>query len=103
MSSVEGVRWKDTPQGKAWKKYRWKRDYGVTPEWFEQKLKEQNGKCAICRLPPRHGRELGIDHCHATNRARGLLCEECNYGLGSFHDNPTWLRAAADYLEADYG
>jgi hypothetical protein len=30
----------------------------------------------------------------------GLLCDRCNLSIGKFEDNPTLLRAAANYLEA---
>jgi hypothetical protein len=42
-----------------------------------------------------------VDHCHATQRARGLLCASCNAMIGQARDSATVLRAAADYLDAD--
>jgi hypothetical protein len=62
----------------------------------------QNGVCAICGSPPTGTRShglLAIDHCHDTLKIRGLLCNNCNNGLGRFKDNPDSLRKAADYLE----
>jgi hypothetical protein len=51
--------------------------------------------CEVCGTPE----NLRWDHDHSTGRFRGTLCNTCNLGLGSFHDNPTHLRAAALYLE----
>lgn len=36
---------------------------------------------------------------YATGRVRGLLCFNCNVGLGYYADRPECLRRAADYLE----
>jgi hypothetical protein len=70
--------------------------YGVTIEWYEKQLLKQNGACAICLRPPK-GR-LAIDHCHDTGRVRGLLCFDCNSGLGKFADDIVRLHRAAAYL-----
>jgi hypothetical protein len=71
--------------------------YGLTLERHAAMLKEQEGLCAICRKETR--RRLDIDHCHKTNKVRGLLCNSCNVGLGRFKDDPDMLRRAAEYLE----
>ena len=54
------------------------------------------GGCAICG---RIDEEFHIDHCHKTNKFRGILCESCNRGLGFFKDNSNTLLRAAVYLE----
>lgn len=59
---------------------------------------EQNGLCAICKLPEASDRSLSLDHCHETGKIRGLLCNACNVGLGSFRDSPENLIAASEYL-----
>ena len=73
------------------------RKYGLTLDCYGKMLKKQGGKCAICLTEPKR---FHIDHCHATSKVRGLLCESCNLGLGKFYDNPESLKRAAVYLRA---
>lgn len=74
--------------------------YGLTLEAFDDLLRAQNGECAICRTTTPGGRgSWHVDHCHQTNRVRGVLCAGCNVGLGHMQDDPVRLRAAAAYLE----
>lgn len=76
--------------------------YGITDEQYQVMLQEQNGVCAICKqISKRKDRiiNLSIDHNHKTGRIRGLLCTQCNQGLGSFKDSKEQLKAAISYLE----
>ena len=57
----------------------------------------QGNKCAICGTAPTN-KKLDLDHCHETKKIRGLLCNNCNRGLGHFKDNPELLRKAIDYI-----
>lgn len=63
-----------------------KRQFGVDPEWYESKLVDQGGCCAICKSPDKVSKNgfLAIDHSHsrAENSLRGLLCAGCNTSLG---------------------
>lgn len=72
--------------------------YGMTLEEFKGMEKVHGGLCAVCRKPDRR-RALHVDHDHATGIVRGLLCSDCNNGLGAFRDNSALMRAAADYIE----
>ena len=93
------------------RKNRLKREYNITVEFYEELLNKQEGKCAICRNTEtarqysgkgKRGdisiKKLAIDHCHKTGQIRGLLCYNCNLGLGRFKDNTKSLEAAIQYL-----
>ncbi len=71
--------------------------YGLTPDGYKSLFNAQNGKCWICGKPPGK-RRLAVDHDHATGTVRGLLCHNCNIGLGNFHDNTAHLLRAVEYL-----
>lgn len=80
-------------------------NYGVTPERWDAQMDAQDGRCAICRSDewPAPGRNNKghphLDHDHLTGVFRGILCGNCNLGMGHFGHDPARLRAAADYLE----
>mgnify|MGYP000119516448 CR=1 FL=1 len=72
--------------------------YGITLDQFEELFQQQGQKCAICgNDKPLRG--FHLDHCHKTNKVRGILCHTCNSGLGLFKDNPDIFLKAADYLQ----
>ena len=56
------------------------------------------GRCDICGQEPSK-RKLVLDHCHETGKLRGLLCGNCNKGLGFFKDNAAILELAIRYLQ----
>lgn len=72
--------------------------YGITLTEKERMLASQDGRCTICARELPTTRKAHVDHCHATNRIRGLLCAACNKGLGMFADDPVRLEAAAAYV-----
>lgn len=55
---------------------------------------EEVTECTICGVKE----NLVVDHCHKTNKIRGLLCNHCNRGLGHFKDDPELLEFAKIYL-----
>ncbi len=56
----------------------------------------QKGKCAICNKKSKS--KMVIDHNHKTGKIRGLLCIQCNSGLGMFRDSRKVLSRAIKYL-----
>ena len=74
--------------------------YGLTRGDYDAALREQGGRCAICKnTDPGNKWGFAVDHDHESGAVRALLCRGCNTGIGNMLDNPTILRAAADYLE----
>jgi len=76
------------------REYHLRRRYGIGVKVFEEMLAEQDGMCLICEKPgPEH-----VDHDHGTGRVRGILCFNCNQGLGNFRDDVSSLIRAVSYL-----
>ncbi len=82
---------------RSWNK-RLKR-YGITSTQYLEMLFLQLGVCKICKKPEPSAGGLRIDHDHETGKVRGLLCNDCNVGLGRFHDSTEALLSAVRYLE----
>jgi len=74
--------------------------YGINFSVYAALLTQQGGACAICKRAPISDRFFDVDHCHATNVVRGLLCTSCNRMLGHAGDNPERLKAGAAYLQS---
>jgi hypothetical protein len=83
------------------RKYWLKSEYGLTLEDYNNKVKEQDHKCAICKCDETDAFKglLFVDHCHTTGTVRGLLCHHCNTALGKFRDSKEILTSAIDYVE----
>lgn len=77
-----------------------KRTYDITYNDYGAMMVSQNNSCAICksRIGNSKTSRLFVDHCHDTMKVRGLLCSNCNHGLGQFKDSSTLLRRAIHYL-----
>lgn len=81
--------------------------YGLTMHDYDLLLVRQGHKCVICGTPHTTAHPLVVDHDHTRpvgQAVRGLLCGECNTGIGLLGDDPKLLRRAAEYLdiEGDY-
>lgn len=97
-------------QAKAWKaarpKYREKKKlefYGLSLADYACMLSAQGGVCKICKCPETTQlkgkvKALCVDHCHVTGVVRGLLCQNCNRGVGLLKDSPEILDHASSYL-----
>lgn len=78
--------------------YRLRLAYGITLEERDAMVAKQGG-CAGCGcVTPPGKRGWQVDHCHKTNRVRGVLCTNCNTGLGLAKDNPDILKRWIKYL-----
>jgi hypothetical protein len=77
-----------------------KAKFGLDQSQFDSMLSSQNHRCAICMSTEPKGRgTFHVDHCHKTGEIRGLLCHDCNTGIGKLGDNVEGLRQALTYLE----
>jgi len=79
-----------------------KYSYGITLEDYNEMLAIQNGVCAICNQSCTTGRRLCVDHDHKTGKVRGLLCNDCNSGIGKLKDSSEILKNAANYLDKHF-
>jgi hypothetical protein len=79
-----------------------KKRYNIDIDTYEQMYKAQNGCCKICNTEfPIHEKKkrLFIDHCHKTEKVRGLLCHGCNAAIGFMKDDVNILTKAIEYLK----
>ena len=91
-------------QNSTWTDTHLRRRYGITEAQYREMCEKQNHVCAICGEKNTHSctkkvdYDLYVDHCHDTNKVRGLLCNHCNRGIGLFKDNIENLSKAIEYL-----
>jgi hypothetical protein len=76
------------------------RQYGLTLAQFDELVFYQENSCAICKTTFESRSTTFVDHCHKTNKVRGLLCSKCNFGIGLFKDDTEILSRAIEYLKA---
>lgn len=76
------------------------RRYGITREQYNALLAVQGFRCAVCKTsdPGSKHRTFAVDHCHRTGAVRGLLCNNCNIGMGRLRDDPDLVLAARAYI-----
>lgn len=89
----------------TWQRAKRRRDvwakFGVTQERVNQQWELQKGLCALCSKALHRDTPQGchVDHCHVTNRFRGLLCGTCNTALGALGDTPESLERVLSYVQ----
>ena len=86
------ARYAANPAARKAKDRKWR--YGLSEHRFDQLMVAQSGVCALCAARP----AVAVDHDHTTGKVRGLLCHQCNIGLGHFADDHDRLQKAIDYL-----
>ena len=76
------------------------KNYGITLEQWNALFASQGSVCGNC-----HATEPGgsgtwhTDHCHETGVVRGILCADCNTGIGKLGDTIEGLLQAVEYLK----
>lgn len=75
-----------------------KKEYGLTREQYMLLVSSQRGACALCGHTPESHFSLHVDHCHQSNKVRGLLCGPCNQGIGLLKEDPELFKKAITYL-----
>jgi len=81
------------------RRYAREKKYGLSVEAYDALYEEQKGACAICSQPFKSTRDCNVDHDHVTGEVRGLLCHDCNTGIGSLGDDIQRLELAIAYLK----
>lgn len=74
--------------------------FNITEKQLVDLQNKQELKCAICQEHKSTFKKgLSVDHCHKTGKIRGMLCSNCNNGLGRFHDSIEKMEKAIKYLK----
>jgi hypothetical protein len=81
------------------KKINLRKNYGLSiTKWNEMAL-NQDRKCKLCGRVCESDKTFHVDHSHTDGHIRGLLCTQCNVGIGMFGDSIELLQKALLYLQ----
>jgi hypothetical protein len=73
--------------------------YKIDRKQWSALFEGQGRKCAICGIDETKIKGFWTtDHCHTSNKVRGILCHKCNAGLGQFNDEESIVLSALNYL-----
>jgi hypothetical protein len=79
------------------------KSYKINIKDYENLLKEQSNKCAICNTEfneqSKKYKQINIDHDHNTLKVRGILCSPCNRALGLLKDNVEAIENMINYIK----
>lgn len=75
-----------------------KKKYGIDLVEFTRLVENQNSTCPICLRIFKDKVDPCVDHCHFTNKIRGVLCRQCNAAIGQLGDTKECLERAMNYL-----
>ena len=70
---------------------------GLSTTEYNLLVEKDRGACWTCGASSLSA-SLQVDHNHTTGVIRGLLCHNCNSGLGHLGDDPDRVDRAAEYL-----
>jgi hypothetical protein len=85
--------------------------YGISVKQYSDLLHDQEYKCKICKVSIDDiSRRLSVDHDHGCcpvmkscgKCIRGLICNNCNMGLGYAKDSKDILNSMINYLDSGY-
>lgn len=91
-------RWSDPAYVEQQRVYKWNKlleSYSLTQKMYDDLVK---AGCQICG--DIDAKKYHLDHCHKTQKFRGLLCSKCNNGLGMLGDDSIGLQKALEYILA---
>jgi hypothetical protein len=80
--------------------------YGISLETYDAMVWVRDNRCDCCGSRPTARtlggklRDLAVDHCHDTGLIRGLLCTNCNAGIGLLGDTIDSLLAGITYMSS---
>lgn len=103
-NAYERVRWSKIPKWKRIEKWL-KKKYGLTFSNFKELYDKQEGRCAVCFDEVYWDQDKAtqfsscVDHCHASGKVRGILCNHCNRALGLLKDNKEIVQNLQEYLK----
>lgn len=72
--------------------YQIEKKYGLSKEEYLELMDEAS--CEICGKQE----DLCVDHSHSTGNVRGVLCRQCNQGIGLLGDEYETVLRAVEYL-----
>lgn len=77
------------------------RKYGLSLEEYQALVERAAGHCETCGVPfdDTKPNKPHLDHCHTSEKVRGLLCAACNWAIGNVRDNTETLMSLINYLE----